>query len=195
MKVVMGLGNPGTEHVRDRHNVGSHAVDRLAARWGISVERAEHRALLGLGSYREQPVMLVKPQTYMNRSGESASSIAGYFRLPPEAFVILHDDMDLPLGRLRIRRDGGAGGHRGIASVIDQLGSPDFSRVRIGIGRPPDGLPASEFVLGPFVPTEAPAIDVALGVVVEAVETLLACGVDAAMNRYNGNPRGSECAR
>ncbi len=190
----MGLGNPGTAHVRDRHNVGSHAVDRLAARWGIVVERAAHRALLGVGSYREQSVLLVKPQTYMNRSGESASSVVRYFRLPREAFVILHDDMDLPLGRLRIRRDGGAGGHRGIASLIDHLGSPDFSRVRIGIGRPPGGMPASEFVLAPFAPTEEPTIDIALGVAVEAVETLLACGVEAAMNRYNGNVRGPECA-
>ena len=185
MRVVIGLGNPGRQHVYDRHNVGFLVLDEMARRLGVAIRRATHHARVAEVSFAGDRVLLVKPQTYMNTSGQAAASIARYYRLASEMFVAVYDDMDLPVGRIRIRPGGGAGGHRGLQSLIAHLGDGSFSRVRIGIGRPPVGSDAATHVLTAFRAAERDAAEAAVTRAAEAVETLIAEGANHAMNRFN----------
>lgn len=185
MKVVVGLGNPGVVHAEDRHNVGAMVVERVAANWGVVIGRAIHCSYVGEGSIAGERVLLVKPQTYMNCSGEAAASIARYYRLEAQAFVAVYDDMDLPLGRVRIRPGGGAAGHRGVASLMEGLEGGEFSRVRLGIGRPPVHCDAAEYVLAPFASEELAVAEAAVARAAEAVEALIVEGPERAMNRFN----------
>jgi PTH1 family peptidyl-tRNA hydrolase len=183
--VIVGLGNPGTQYERTRHNAGFLLVRELAAAHNIGIRLERHGALVGDGNVGAHRCLLALPQTYMNRSGASVRRLLSFTGLDPGALVVVHDDMDLPLGRLRLRRGGGAGGHRGIASLLEHLGSPDFTRLKIGVGRPPEGVPAEGYVLQEFATSERDTLRGALARGVAALEVLLASGLDAAMNACN----------
>lgn len=191
MWAVIGLGNPGRRHVRDRHNAGFMVLDRIAERWGASVERVLHHAHVGEAMLAGERVLLVKPQEYMNASGLAAGSVARYYRLPPGMLVVVHDDMDLPLGHVRVRRNGGAAGHKGVTSLIDHLGDRDFPRIRLGIGRPPAGGDPAEFVLAPFGGDEQELARAGVERAAEAVEVLIVEGAERAMNRFNTRGGGA----
>jgi len=192
MRAVIGLGNPGRKHERDRHNAGFMVLDQIAARWGTPIERARHSAHIGEAMLAGERVLLVKPQRYMNACGVAAESVARYYRMVPAMFVAVHDDMDLPLGRVRVRPSGGTAGHRGVSSLIEHLGDPGFARVRLGIGRPPEGWDPVDFVLAPFDVTEQELVRVAVERAAEAVEVLIVEGAERAMNRFNAG--GGEAA-
>ena len=184
MKIVVGLGNPGSQYKETRHNIGFQVVDELARRWNAGAwkkryeaEVSEHRAI--------GPVLLVKPQTYMNLSGTAVREAAKFYKTPPAEIVVVHDDLDLPAGRLRIRERGGSGGHRGIESILTQLGSDEFVRVRFGVGRPPSGWDSADYVLGRFAPEEQDLIREAVTKAADAIEMILKEGAAPAMNRYN----------
>lgn len=183
--LVVGLGNPGPEYARTRHNVGFRVIDRLGEAFQIVVGRVRHQALIGTGTIGDVPVVLVKPQTYMNLSGESVRLLMRQFGVRPERVLILTDDMELPAGRLRLRARGSAGGHNGLKSLIQCLETDEFPRIKIGVGRPGEGVSTIDHVLGEFGPEEAEAVEASLGRAAEAVEVVLAEGLEAAMNRFN----------
>ena len=186
MRVIVGLGNPGPEYRKTRHNLGFWVVDRLAERWGARLSRRAFLAMVGEVQWRDEKILLVQPQTYMNRAGEAVSSIRDFYHLALCDFVVIHDDLDLPLGRIRIKRGGGgAGGNRGVVSLIEVLGSKDFTRVKMGIGRPPGQQDPADFVLQPFTPLEEAFILPVVDRAVEAVEVLLAEGIERAMALFN----------
>lgn len=186
MRVIIGLGNPGPEYRKTHHNLGFHVVDRLAERWGIRLSRRAFLSVVGDGLWHGEKVLLVQPQTYMNRSGEAGAKIRDFYHLAPSDFIVIHDDLDLPLGRIRIKRGGGgAGGNRGVASLIEVLGSKDFTRVKLGIGRPPGGQDPAAFILKPFTPLEEMSILPAVERATEVVEVLLAEGVEKAMALFH----------
>jgi len=183
---VVGLGNPGEEYRSTRHNIGFQVVDAVAARWNVDIRRPEFRALTAEGNIGRSMVLLMKPQTFMNASGRAVADALTGLGLPPERLIAVYDDLDLPVGRLRVRSDGGAGGHRGVASMIDQLGTAAFPRVRVGIGRPPEGCAVIDYVLSPF---DADQQDEVARVVIraaDAVECIIADGVTSAMQAFNG---------
>ena len=183
--VIVGLGNPGPQYERTRHNAGFLLVAELAAEHGITIHQERHGARIGDGGIYARRCLLALPQTFMNRSGDSVRRILSFTGLDPETLVVVHDDMDLPLGRLRLRRGGGAGGHRGIASILEHLGSPDFIRLKIGVGRPPAGVPAEGYVLQEFAASERDTLRETLARGVSALEVYLDRGLEAAMNACN----------
>lgn len=185
--IVVGLGNPGPQYERTRHNAGFLLVGELAAAHGVRIRQERHGACVGDGSIGLHRCLLALPQTYMNRSGDSVRRLLSFTGLDPGALLVVHDDMDLPLGRLRLRRGGGAGGHRGIASLLEYLGSPDFTRLKIGVGRPPDGVPAEGYVLQEFAASERELLRETLARGVAVIEVFLAQGLDAAMNIANSS--------
>jgi PTH1 family peptidyl-tRNA hydrolase len=185
MLIVVGLGNPGRRYRGTRHNLGHEVVARLTQECGVRLEddgfaRTARVNRAGLSMW------LAVPETYMNVSGDAVSGLLRRRRRRPQELLVVHDDLDLPLGRLRLRPGNGAGGHNGIRSIIDALGTGMFPRVRIGIGRPPDGVDPAEFVLQPFAAFERGTIDEAVGRAAEAVKLVARQGLQAAMNRYNG---------
>jgi len=184
--LIVGLGNPGEQYQNTRHNVGFLAVGRLGKAHEISAKRLEKRALVGYGSISDVPVALVKPQTFMNLSGESVFPLMRGHQLKPEQLIIITDDLDLPLGKIRIRRSGSPGGHNGLKSLVQELGTEEFPRIRIGIGRPPVGITIVDHVLSDFAPSEVKVIDEAIGQAREAVEVIVTAGMDEAMRRFNG---------
>lgn len=188
MRAVIGLGNPGSEHEYDRHNAGFMVLDFMAERLRASEALKAHRSRIKESSIAGERVLLVKPQTYMNASGEAAASVARCYRLAPERFVVVYDDLDLPLGSVRVRPDGGAGGHRGMESLIEGLGSRTFCRVRLGIGRPEPGLDVVTYVLSPFSDEERPVARKAVIRAADAIESVIREGPTEAMNRFNGLP-------
>lgn len=185
--LVVGLGNPGKEYENTRHNVGFLTIDELAERQHIPVQRLKHRALTNSTSLGEQKVLLMKPVTYMNLSGESVSDAARFYQIPPARILIISDDTELPLGRLRVRRKGSAGGHNGLKSLIAHLGTDEFPRVKIGVGgKPHPDYDMADWVLGRFPPADQKTLRQAIENAADAVCLLLCEGVDAAMARYNG---------
>lgn len=182
--VVVGLGNPGREYADTRHNLGFRVVDELARRHGIDVTEKKHRSLVGSGSIEGRPVLLLKPQTFMNDSGRAVQSVASFRKLSPRQIIVVYDDVDLPLGRVRVRPRGSAGGHHGIESTIRELGSQEFGRVRIGIGRPAE-RDVTDFVLHPFHASEREEADQAVARAADAVERIVAAGVEQAMQAVN----------
>jgi PTH1 family peptidyl-tRNA hydrolase len=183
--VIAGLGNPGPRYERTRHNAGFMLVEALAAGHGIELRQQRHGALVGDGRIAGRRVLLALPQTYMNRSGEPLRRLLAFAETDPEALLVAHDDMDLPLGRLRLRRGGGAGGHRGVASILEQLGPVPFTRLKVGVSRPPEGVPAEAYVLQDFGAAEREVLREALSRGAAAVEVFLARGIEAAMNACN----------
>ncbi len=194
--LIVGLGNPGVKYARTRHNIGFRCVDTLAERHGLSFDRKQGKALLASGTIAGRSVLLAKPQTYMNLSGEAVSAIAAFYRIPPERLLVIFDDLDLPVGTIRIRKRGGAGGQKGMKSIIDRLGTQEFPRIRFGIGRPPGRMDPADYVLLPFADGDESILVVeTIDRVVQAVEIWLAEGIDAAMNRFNHNAGQAEGPR
>jgi PTH1 family peptidyl-tRNA hydrolase len=184
MKLVVGLGNPGARYRRTRHNLGFRVVDRLAERWSVAVGGRRHETELGEGSYSAQRVVLAKPLTFMNLSGEAVTRLRRSYHCEPGDVIAVYDELDLPLGRIRVRRGGGPGGHRGVVSLIAAIGA-EFSRIRIGIGRPPGGADPAEFVLEAFTPEEAARIDGIVDRAANAVESLIRDGLEKTMGEFN----------
>lgn len=183
--LIVGLGNPGRNHLYNRHNAGFMAVDRLAARQGIELKRAQNKAIVGNGRIADRPVIIAKPQTYMNLSGDSVGPLLNYYRVPLGNLLVIYDELDLPLGVIRLREKGGAGGHNGMRSLIQHLGN-DFARMRLGIGRPPGRMDAAAYVLQDFGRDELPLVSEMLSTACEAAEAFIRDGIDLAMSRHNG---------
>ena len=192
-RIIVGLGNPGPRYRDTRHNVGFGCVDLLAERWGIAVRDRRRTTALGQGYREGAPVVLAKPRTFMNLSGESVGYLLARFGGRAADLVIVYDEMALPLGRIRLRARGSDAGHNGMKDIIRTVRTIDFPRLRIGIGGP--GMSGSvEHVLGRFSDEEKPAVDAAIARAADAVECLIAEGIDIAMNRYNTDPQGDEPA-
>lgn len=186
MFIIAGLGNPTREYEGTRHNVGFDVIDRLAARYNIDVDVKKHRALIGKGMIAGQKVILAKPQTYMNLSGESIRSILDYYKVDPETeLIVIYDDISLEPGKIRIRKKGSAGGHNGIKNIIAQLGTQNFQRVKVGVGEKPKGWDLADYVLGHFSKEDRGLVDDALKRVAGAVELMVQGEVDQAMNQFN----------
>jgi PTH1 family peptidyl-tRNA hydrolase len=185
VKIVVGLGNPGREYGANRHNVGYQIVDLLATSLGLTFGRRQGRARVAVGSYGEQRVILVKPRAFMNESGGPVARVARYYRIDLSNMMVIFDDLDLPIGRIRLRPAGGTGGHKGMASIIRQLGSSDFPRLRVGIGRPPGKMDPSAYVLQDFSTEQEEVMAETRRRAVAAVERWLAEGIAPAMNDFN----------
>ena len=185
MKLIVGLGNPGRKYAATRHNVGFRCVNSIARRHGISFSIRRRAASIAVGEIEGQEVALAKPRTYMNNSGEGVRYLVERFSASPGDLVIVYDDMDLPLGRVRVRARGGAAGHRGMASVIGALGTQEIPRVRVGIGKPPPEMDPIDYVLSPFASEEESLVKEAVSRVAEVVSCLLGDGIEAAMGRFN----------
>ncbi len=188
MKMIVGLGNPGIRYEWTRHNIGFQVVDRLASLNHITLGSRRFKALYGVGSIGAQQVVLAKPLTFMNLSGDSVRKLIDYFEVGMEDLVVVHDDLDLPVGRIRIKRKGGDGGHQGIRSIIESLGGNNFLRLKVGIGRPPKGKEAAEYVLEPLDETERSEFEGVLSPAAESLEAIVLKGVDMAMNRLQRKP-------
>lgn len=188
MNLIVGLGNPGKEYLFSRHNMGFMVVDRLADDLGIRVTRSQFDALTGDGSMSGLRIMLAKPQTYMNLSGRAVSGLLNFYKLEMDSLIVVHDDLDLPFETVRIKKGGGHGGNKGVMSIINQLGSPDFVRVRMGIGKPARKEMTDDHVLGRFSPDEVKVLPDILVRAADAVEAILKAGLAAAMNEFNQRP-------
>jgi len=192
--LVLGLGNPGRRYERTRHNAGFLVVDRLAERHGTAVDRAQLGALVGsirAGGLGDEPVALAKPQSFMNLSGQPAASLRGWYKVTNDQLVVVHDEVDLPFGDVRVKRGGGSGGHNGLKDLVAKIGA-DFVRVRVGVGRPPEGWDTADWVLAAFSSSEENALPEILDRAVDAVGLVIERGVTAAMNETNrrGPPPG-----
>lgn len=188
--MIVGLGNPGPEYAHSRHNVGFQVADLLAERHDLKFDRFQKRARLAIGRVRtpsgsEQRVLVAKPMTYMNASGEAVAPLAAFYRIIPADIMVIFDDLDLPIGRIRVRPGGGSGGQKGMQSIIKHLSSEAFPRVRVGIGRPPGQMDPTAYVLRPFSPDQEAEIAFVRIRAVEAIEVWLASGIEAAMNQFN----------
>jgi PTH1 family peptidyl-tRNA hydrolase len=189
LALVVGLGNPGSEYAHHRHNIGFQVVDALARTHGLSFSREKlARAHTAQGRIAGRNVLLAKPQTFMNRSGQAVGRLARWFKIPPQQILVVYDELDLPLGRLRLRPEGGSGGHKGMRSIIEVLGSQSFPRLRVGIDRPPGQMDPADYVLHPFSKEDQEAVAQAIDQAVAAVEVWLAEGIVAAMDRFNRPP-------
>lgn len=186
MFIIAGLGNPDEKYQGTRHNVGFDVVDRLAEKYQIAVDTKKHRALIGKGVIEGQKVLLVKPQTYMNLSGESIRSLVEYYKIDPEEeLLVIYDDISLEVGQLRIRRKGSAGGHNGIKNIIAQLGTDTFQRIKVGVGEKPKGYDLAAYVLGHFHGEDLELMEEGYEKAISATEEILKGEIDAAMNEYN----------
>ncbi|MGZ3494178.1 MAG: aminoacyl-tRNA hydrolase [Thermodesulfobacteriota bacterium] len=184
MKIIVGLGNPGISYRMTRHNIGFLAVDRLAKADRTPIRTKRFKSLFGTGWIDSQQAVFVKPMTFMNRSGEAVKGVADFFGSTIEDLLVLHDDLDLPFGRLRFKQRGGDGGHQGVRSIIDRMGGNNFLRLKIGIGRPPPGMDPADYVLEVFDRTEQPELDGILSQAAEAVKVMLLEGLEKAMNQF-----------
>ncbi len=215
VKLIVGLGNPGPEYARHRHNIGFQVLDIFAERHGLAFDKFQKRARLAIGqvtlpgaaSASTSPwrgrVLLAKPMTYMNASGEAVAALASFYKIAPSDILVVHDDLDLPLGRIRLRPGGSAGGQKGVASIIKRLGTDEFHRLRIGISRPgalgsdaPPSLDPADYVLQPFSAAQEAEMVFARQRAADAIEVWLAQGIVAAMNQFNAGttPAGSALA-
>jgi peptidyl-tRNA hydrolase, PTH1 family len=184
MHLVLGLGNPGRRYDRTRHNVGFRVVDRLAERQGTRVERAQHGALVESLRIGDEPVVVAKPQSFMNLSGQPAASLRGVYKLTNAEVIVVHDDVDLPLGDVRVKKGGGHGGHNGLRDLNAKIG-PDYARVRLGVGRPPEGWDTADWVLSAFSAAEETSVEECIDRAADAVVLVVERGVEAAMNQLN----------
>ena len=186
--LIVGLGNPGNEYAHTRHNCGFRAIDILAEKLGCKIDKLKFQGLYAQTSYNGKKLMLLKPQTFMNLSGRSVLQLSAYFNIPPERIIVMFDDISLAPGRLRVRSDGSAGGHNGIKSIINELGSQDFPRVKIGVGAKPDpDKDLADWVLSGFSANEEKELANALNNAGDAALTIIEDGVQKAANRYNGS--------
>jgi PTH1 family peptidyl-tRNA hydrolase len=193
LALVVGLGNPGNEYAKQRHNVGFQVVDALAQAHGLSFARRKAaQAQVAEGRIGSRMVLLAKPRTFMNLSGKAVGRLHRAYEIPPERILVVYDDLDLPLGRLRLRAEGGSGGHKGMRSIIDALGTQSFPRLRVGIDRPPGGMDPAEYVLEPFAREKQALLAQTVDLAMAAVECWLAEGIITAMDRFNRPAEGIE---
>ena len=186
--LIVGLGNPGSEYARTRHNCGFRALDILADKLGCRVDKGKFQGLYGQCSYRDKKLLLLKPQTYMNLSGRSVLQLSAYFHVPPQRIIVMFDDISLEPGRLRVRADGSAGGHNGIKSIIQEVGSQAFPRVKIGVGAKPNPeYDLADWVLSTFSAAEEKALGPALERAADAALSIIDNGVPETANRFNGS--------
>jgi peptidyl-tRNA hydrolase, PTH1 family len=188
--MIVGLGNPGPEYAQSRHNVGFQVVDLLAERHDLEFDRFQKRARLAIGRVRtpagsEQRVLVAKPMTYMNASGEAVAPLAAFYKIAPADVLVVFDDLDLPVGRIRLRPGGGSGGQKGMQSIIKHLGSETFPRLRVGIGRPPGQMDPAAYVLRPFSTEQEVEMTFVRMTAADAIEAWLAFGIESAMNQFN----------
>lgn len=192
MKIIVGLGNPTDRYAGTRHNMGFGVADELAERHQIRMSLSRHRALCGTGIVSGERMLLVKPLTYMNASGESVRPITDYYKAEVGDVIVIYDDISLDVGQIRVRGKGSAGGHNGMKSVIAHLGSSDFPRVRVGVGAKPPQMDLTDYVLSRFPKEELPVVRESLQTAADAVEMILSDGVERTMNRYNAFTRKSQ---
>lgn len=185
--LLIGLGNPGREYQNNRHNFGFMLIDRLAVRLGARGLKVQSKAIVTSTTYEDRRLILAKPQTYMNLSGQSAQGLLNFYKLPMENMLIAHDDLDIPFGTIRLRPGGGPGGQKGVASTIERLGTKGFARLRLGIGRPPGRMDPSAYVLQDFSRDEMKIISELLDRAADATLEFVVNGLDKAMNKYNGS--------
>ena len=184
-RLVVGLGNPGPRYRETRHNAGFMVVDRLSERWEVPFAREKFDAVFGIGTFGQIPVILAKPTTYMNRSGLAVGSLARFFGIEKGSLLIIHDEIDLPFGTIKIKEKGGTGGHKGLESIMETFGSGEFDRLRLGMGRPGPETEVASHVLGRFREEERKLLDPLWDLAGDAVESILLLGTREAMNRYN----------
>ena len=184
--IIVGLGNPGTRYESTRHNVGFETVDVLSRQYGISVVKLKHKAYIGEGQINGSRVVLVKPQTFMNLSGESVRDVLEWYKAQSGNVIVVYDDVDLQLGSIRVRPKGSAGTHNGMRSILYQIRTDNFPRVRIGIGKPPEGWEIADYVLGKFTGEEKVVIGNSIKKAADAVAMIIESGTEAAMNKFNG---------
>jgi PTH1 family peptidyl-tRNA hydrolase len=193
MKLIIGLGNPGRIYAQNRHNIGFRCITHLSKLYSIEINRRQCHSQVGSGKIADVKVILARPVTFVNQSGEAVSCLVRKYSSTPNDLIVIHDDLDLPLGKLRLRPDGSAGGHKGMNSIISALGSENFARIKIGIGRPTkeDGTSITDedaivdYVLSDFTPREDDIIKVAITQVAKAIQSIITDGVTAAMNKFN----------
>ncbi|MBP1153481.1 MULTISPECIES: aminoacyl-tRNA hydrolase [unclassified Paenibacillus] len=186
MKWFVGLGNPGRQYEMTRHNIGFMALDRFADKHGIRISQSKCKGLLGEGNVSGEKVVLLKPQTYMNLSGESMRAFMDFYKASPEDLIVVYDDLDTPFGNIRLRYQGSAGGHNGIKSIIQHLGSQTFNRIRMGISRPAPGRDIADYVLSPFSKEEFQSMPQVLDKTCEAMEYVLEHAFEKTMAKFNG---------
>ncbi len=184
--LIVGLGNPGAEYRLTRHNFGFMVLDALAEHWSLQLKKIKFNAVYVEDRFKGNKVVLAKPLTFMNESGRSVAPLMRYFKVPADHMLVIHDDLDLPLGTLRIRPSGSSGGQRGIESITKLLGTQEFPRMRLGISRPPGQMDPKDYVLKNFLPNEEELKKIVLGQAIEAIECFIENGLTTAMNRYNG---------
>jgi PTH1 family peptidyl-tRNA hydrolase len=184
--LIVGLGNPGREYRENRHNIGFMLFDRLAVRLGARMTRMQSKALLGSANHEGAKIILAKPQTFMNLSGQAVQSLVRFYKLPLENIMLVHDDLDIPFGTLRLRPGGGPGGQKGIKSTIQHLGTQDFPRLRLGIGRPPGRMDPAAYVLQDFHKGDEQILSETLDRAADAALLFISEGLDEAMNQFNG---------
>ncbi len=185
MRLIVGLGNPGAQYENTRHNAGFMVVDKLAGEFGISVNKNKFDVRFGRGDIEDQAVMLAKPMAFMNRSGSPVQKLSAYFKIQSKDLIVIHDDIDLAFGRLKIKEKGGHGGHKGLKSIIHAVGEDAFVRLRIGVGRSETGSSVSDHVLGPFYDDESKLLGTIIDRARDAVVTILKEGTKAGMNQFN----------
>ncbi len=183
--LIVGLGNPGAPYTGSRHNIGRDTVAALAQRWGARLEQSRYGARFGRVQWRGQTLVLAVSLTYMNESGQPVAALLRALGASPSQLLVVSDDLDLPLGTIRLRQSGSSGGHRGLESIVQHVGTTDFPRLRLGIGRPPEGQDAADYVLSPFADEERPIVASAVERALSAIETAVSAGIAAAMSRYN----------
>lgn len=191
MKLIVGLGNPGPRYAQNRHNVGYQCLERLAREHGMTFGKVMFKAYVASGQISGEKVLLAKPLTFMNLSGQAVRPLFRWYRVALPDLLVVYDDLDLPTGKIRLRKKGSSGGHKGMASIIETLGTQDFARLRIGIGRPVHGEPP-DYVLSNFSPDELIAMEEAYERAMAAVGAFVADGIDVAMNRFNPPGNGHE---
>ena len=184
--VLVGLGNPGREYRNTRHNIGFVTLDAICQGINIKISRMQSNALIGSGFMDERKVILAKPQTFMNLSGKAVSSLVKFYKVPLSQLLVIHDDIDLPFGTLRMRTGGGSAGQKGLASIIQQLGTQDFPRLRIGVGRPPGQMSGADYVLQDFSTSEQAVLNEILTRAAQAAQMFIKSGPEQAMNQFNG---------
>ena len=184
--LIVGLGNPGLAYRHNRHNVGFMVADALADKLEIPLKRVKFKAQIGNGKLEDIPIIIAKPLTFMNKSGEAVAPLVRYFKVPLERLLVIHDDMDLPLGTLRMRPSGGSAGHNGMLSIFDKLGTNDIPRLRVGIGRPPGRMDPADYVLQDFPKSDEELLKMVIAHACEAALAFITNGLEKAMNTYNG---------
>lgn len=185
MKIIVGLGNPGSEYEKTRHNTGFMVIDKIAAKYNIEIKKEKSKALIGIGEINGEKVMLVKPQTFMNLSGEAVRGIMDFYKESEDNLLIAFDDIDLELGNIRIKERGSAGTHNGMKSVVQNVGTTNFKRVKVGIGKPKGSMDLVNYVLGRFSDDELKILTESIEKAVEAIEIIVSGNVSKAMNLYN----------